>query len=50
MTFNPDQVRGFNAAMPLMRNLLLKDGSLGKSGGFMFIKASRKKINKASLQ
>jgi SAM-dependent methyltransferase len=43
MTFKPDQVRGFNAAMLLMRNLLLKDNLLGKSGGFMFIKASQKK-------
>ena len=25
-----------------MRNLLLQDGALGKSGGFMFIKAQKK--------
>jgi len=43
MTFNHDQVRGFNAAMLLMRNLLLKDDILGTSGGFMFIRASGKK-------
>lgn len=43
MTFNTDQVRGFNAAMLLMRNLLLKDDLLGKSGGFMFIRASGKR-------
>ncbi|MGD0280882.1 MAG: class I SAM-dependent methyltransferase [Dissulfurispiraceae bacterium] len=42
LTFTPDQVIGFNAAMLLMRNLLLKDNLLGKSGGFMFIKATQK--------
>ncbi len=43
LTFNPEQVKGFNVAMLLMRNLLLQDNLLGKSGGFMFIKANRKR-------
>jgi len=43
LTFNPEQIKGFNAAMLLMRNLLAKDGLLGKSGGFMFISARGKK-------
>lgn len=43
LSFTPEQVRAFNAAMLLMRNLLLRDGALGKSGGFMFIKAQKKK-------
>ena len=43
MTFNADQVKGFNSAMLLIRNLLLKQNLLGTSGGFMFIKAKGKK-------
>lgn len=43
LTFNPEQVKGFNAAILLMRNLLVQDNLLGKSGGFMFIKANRKR-------
>ncbi len=50
MTFKPDQIRAFNAAMLLMRNLLLKENLLGKSGGFMFIKAGRKKKDSANRQ
>lgn len=45
LTFNVEQIRGFNAAMLLMRNLLSKDGLLGKSGGFMFIAARGKKTS-----
>jgi ubiquinone/menaquinone biosynthesis C-methylase UbiE len=43
LTFNMEQIKGFNAAMLLMRNLLSKDGLLGKSGGFMFVSAKGKK-------
>lgn len=42
MTFNADQIRGYNTAMLLMRNLLLKQNLLGTSGGFMFVKANGK--------
>lgn len=45
LSFSQDQIRGFNAAMLLMRNLLLKDKLLGKSGGFMFVKARKKKAH-----
>ena len=40
LTFNHEQIRGFNAAMLLMRNQLIKGNKLGKSGGFVFVKAS----------
>jgi hypothetical protein len=46
MTFTTEQARGFNAAMLLLRDLLAKDGLLGKSGGFMFIEARGKKTRK----
>ncbi len=46
LTFGPSEVKGFNAAMLLMRNLLSNDNLLGKSGGFIFISASKKKDNK----
>ena len=46
LTFNPEQIKGFNAAMLLMRNLLLQENLLGKAGGFMFIKASCKRAVK----
>lgn len=45
LTFNLEQIRGFNAAMLLMRYLLSKDGLLGKSGGFMFVSARGKKAS-----
>jgi SAM-dependent methyltransferase len=49
-TFGAEQVKAFNVAMLLMRNLLLKDNLLGKSGGFMFVKASGKQqIKKGSF-
>lgn len=32
LTFTPEQVRAFNTAMLLMRNLLVKDNMIGKSG------------------
>ena len=43
MTFSPEQIKAFNAAMLLMRNLLVKDNMMGKAGGFMFVKALKKK-------
>lgn len=45
LSFTCDQIRAFNAAMLLMRNLLLKDELLGKSGGFMFVRARKKKAH-----
>jgi ubiquinone/menaquinone biosynthesis C-methylase UbiE len=47
--FNRDQIRGFNAAMLLMRNLLARDNGLGKSGGFVFVRsANPRKADKGS--
>ncbi len=43
LTFTMEQIKGFNAAMLLMRGLLAKDRLLGESGGFMFIRAKSKK-------
>ena len=43
LTFTHEQIKAFNAAMLLMRKLLLKDNLLGESGGFMFINAKNKK-------
>jgi hypothetical protein len=43
LTFSQEQIKAFNAAMLLMRGLLVKDNLLGESGGFMFIKAKNKK-------
>lgn len=40
--FNLDQIKGFNAAMLLMRTRLLEAGLLGESGGFMFVEAKTK--------
>jgi cyclopropane fatty-acyl-phospholipid synthase-like methyltransferase len=43
LNFSQEQIKAFNAAMLLMRGLLVKDNLLGESGGFMFIKAKNKK-------
>jgi cyclopropane fatty-acyl-phospholipid synthase-like methyltransferase len=42
LTFQADQINAFNAAMLLMRNMLVRENLLGESGGFMFIKAQNK--------
>lgn len=44
ITFSPKEVKGFNAAMHLMRKMLLKENLLGKSGGFILVKAYEKSI------
>jgi len=44
LSFNHDQIKAFNAAMLLMRNLLSVEDKLGKSGGFIFIKAGMKRL------
>lgn len=42
LTFQSDQINAFNAAMLLMRKILVKENLLGESGGFMFIRAQNK--------
>lgn len=43
LSFSPEQIKAFNTAMLLVRNLIATQGNLGKGGGFMFIEASKKK-------
>ena len=42
LTFNPEQIRAFNASMGLMRDILSRKKMLTDSGGFVFIKAKNK--------
>ncbi len=43
LSFNDEQIIAFNSAMLLVRNMLSKNNHLEKGGGFVFIRASKKK-------
>ena len=42
LSFNNDQIKAFNSAMLLVRNMLSKDNNLNRGGGFVFVRATKK--------